>query len=443
MNEEELQLMVERARDAEGSPSQPPPGLVDTARTAGRRRRRLVTLGGGALVAAAIVAAVAVPSLVDGGDDAPLPTVGQDELADHGGPCPSLLPTPTDDRGYGFGTDERAKSDPLFMTPESAWVCEYLRQDDIWKLQQTPRRLDDALLGSVGEALDGLAPGSGPEACTDDLGPRWMLVTSTGGDLTGAVVDDYGCRSVRLTNDPFVTAPGDPQEGGTVAGILTSTDGFVDTLRAWWDSSPADDESSPTPAELRVTCTDDGPQVESTAVAATSAGVVVVVDSTMSKGSYLTYSSEGISGGDALGQIPNPATYRFPPGRLTIDCASPPGMDEIAPVDIEVVDPNGYWRTSTLADYGCTSSSSADWIALQGGGPTAEVAVEDLLDDFASALDLPRADYVAEQAPTGYSGAATQTWVAYRRGKAAFSIDVTLAGSSYSAHPNVRCDDRR
>jgi hypothetical protein len=58
MNEEELQRMVARARDAEGSPSQPPPGLVGEARTASQRRRRTLSLGAGAVVAAVIVASV-------------------------------------------------------------------------------------------------------------------------------------------------------------------------------------------------------------------------------------------------------------------------------------------------------------------------------------------------------------------------------------------------
>ena len=61
MNEEELERMVARARDAEGAQSQPPPGLLDEARTATRRRRRGATVAAGCAVAAVIVATVTVP----------------------------------------------------------------------------------------------------------------------------------------------------------------------------------------------------------------------------------------------------------------------------------------------------------------------------------------------------------------------------------------------
>lgn len=47
-----------------------------------------------------------------------------------------------------------------------------------------------------------------------------MVVYSHAGDLTGVVVDDYGCRDVRLTDNPHVTPPGAGDRDGTVGGIL-------------------------------------------------------------------------------------------------------------------------------------------------------------------------------------------------------------------------------
>jgi hypothetical protein len=34
-----------------------------------------------------------------------------------------------------------------------------------------------------------------------------MLVIARAGDLTGVVIDDYGCSDIRLTDEPFETAP--------------------------------------------------------------------------------------------------------------------------------------------------------------------------------------------------------------------------------------------
>lgn len=56
-----------------------------------------------------------------------------------------------------------------------------------------------------------------------------MVVYSHAGDLTGVVVDDYGCRDVRLTDNPHVTPPGASDQVGTVGGIL---DGGATILHA-------------------------------------------------------------------------------------------------------------------------------------------------------------------------------------------------------------------
>lgn len=47
-----------------------------------------------------------------------------------------------------------------------------------------------------------------------------MVVYSFEGDLTGVVVDDFGCRDVRLTDDPHDTAPGADGQEGTVGGVF-------------------------------------------------------------------------------------------------------------------------------------------------------------------------------------------------------------------------------
>lgn len=458
MNKEDLKLLVARARDAEGSPRQPPPGLLDNARTAARRHHRRVATGG--LVAALLLTGFVGPWLLGDGNDRNVDDViaGDDigELATHRGPCPPALPAPADDPGgHGFGTSTPAEREPHFAVPDTAWVCQYTAQEIgrtdsggtafEWSLTNTPRRLDDALLSQVTKRMNGLSVDTDSEAraCTSDLGPRYALVNSSGGDLTGIVVDDYGCEDVRLTDNPFVRAPGDPQGGGTVPGVLLSADGFAAELKTWWDASPNDAEPGRAPDELRVTCTDDGPNVETTTVTATPAGVVVFIDNAMSKrGSYLTYTSDGPIGGDVLDQTASPATYAFPPGELTLGCASPPDMDETTTVKVEVVDSYGYWRTPTLADYGCSPGGWPSWAVGNGTGPTAQRAVDDLLAMFTEGADGAANDYAAEPAPTGYSGADTQTWLGYLRGTPNFSILVTGSGTSFTANPDVLCARR-
>lgn len=59
-----------------------------------------------------------------------------------------------------------------------------------------------------------------------------MLVYATGRDLTGVVVDDFGCGDVSLTDDPFTTPPGAATQDGTVAGVLTGTDELLPALKS-------------------------------------------------------------------------------------------------------------------------------------------------------------------------------------------------------------------
>lgn len=89
-------------------------------------------------------------------------------------------------------------------------------------------------LGGLEEHLAQLAPADPQRGCTADRGPRWMLVYAAENDLTGVIVDDYGCHDVRLTDEPFDTPPGDAVQPGTVPGVLTTPDGgtLVDKLKA-------------------------------------------------------------------------------------------------------------------------------------------------------------------------------------------------------------------
>jgi hypothetical protein len=164
-----------------------------------------------------------------------------DELAAHAGAvCPDELPAATD-ASFGFGTSTPAESAPALPTPELAWICRYNPTEAGpapgggttwgWVRDGDARPVDSARLTGLEGHLAALTPAEDKRACSADLGPRWMMVYSHGRDLTGVVVDDFGCRDVRLTDEPFRTVPGDAGQPGTVPGVLAGPAGLLDELK--------------------------------------------------------------------------------------------------------------------------------------------------------------------------------------------------------------------
>ena len=157
---------------------------------------------------------------------------GPDELAEHSGqPCPEELP----EEEQGEGWEQPAESAPDLPAADEAWVCVYgdagapadgSRGYYVWKRSGQPVALSADELEAAQELLDELEPAPAEQACTADLGPRYVLVLSTGGDLTGVVLDDFGCHSARLTGDPHDIGPGD----GSMAGLLTAPAELLDLL---------------------------------------------------------------------------------------------------------------------------------------------------------------------------------------------------------------------
>lgn len=165
-----------------------------------------------------------------------------DELSPHHGRfCPTVLPRAARE-SYGFGTDQPAASAPTLSKPQEAWICRYDARDVApdrsngawyqWVRQDEPRRLDADELDTLSTAIEQLRPPTADYACTADLGPRYLVSYAVRNDLTGLVIDDYGCGEVRLTDDPFTTVPGDPSQPGTVAGVLWGPAGFLGELNA-------------------------------------------------------------------------------------------------------------------------------------------------------------------------------------------------------------------
>jgi hypothetical protein len=176
-----------------------------------------------------------------GTSNANTPEVRPNEFTDAGDrPCPGELPPGDDPSGHGFGTEDPSDEPPTLLEPQEAWVCQYNTFEAGttpsggttygWRLDGQPQPVAAADMPSLQAALDDLAPADRSGGCTADLGPRWMVAYSHNGDLTGVVVDDYGCRDVRLTDSPHETAPGADDQDGTVGGVLDGGASILDAL---------------------------------------------------------------------------------------------------------------------------------------------------------------------------------------------------------------------
>jgi len=186
---------------------------------------------------------------------------------------------------------------------------------------------------------------------------------------------------------------------------------------------------------LTVACSPTGISVSGDAVAATSAGVVVSLSSTMPKGAYLNFLWSGGGGGDPLPAAPATWTLQVPPGPLTLSCTLNGDPTPNAERAVTVTDPHAFWRATTLTDLGCGMGGMLDWGGTPGSGATPEAAVDDLLPTFSPGRTL-----TASQAAIGYPDAATQTWIASTTdGQPYLAVSVAPHGSAFTAAPDAFC----
>ena len=196
---------------------------------------------------ASVLAATLIAPFLSGcgGDDEPTAVDTSDsvvdELAAHDGKaCPDTLPPAAD----GVTADQPATTVPELPAIEEAWVCQYSPTDAQvgsdgsgspfdWALEGERHPVDAGLVKDLEASLAELAPPAESQLCTADLGPRFMLAyAAEGGDLTGVVVDDFGCQGAQLTDEPFETVPGAASGDGLVPGILIAPAGLLDQLKA-------------------------------------------------------------------------------------------------------------------------------------------------------------------------------------------------------------------
>lgn len=180
------------------------------------------------MAAAVVSAALSLAGCTATADSA---QVHATEFEDAGGqPCPEELPVGDDPSGHGFGVQESADEIPNLLAPQEAWVCQYNPVDagstanggtiSKWERSGEPAPVAAGDIDRLQAALGDLAPADPNRGCTADLGPRGLVAYTHDGDLTGVVVDDYGCRDVRLTERPHTTPPGADGQEGEVRGVL-------------------------------------------------------------------------------------------------------------------------------------------------------------------------------------------------------------------------------
>jgi hypothetical protein len=189
----------------------------------------------------------------------------------------------------------------------------------------------------------------------------------------------------------------------------------------------------PTASAVSVTCTGSGITVTTDHARTTPAGVVLDVDNRGAAGTYLGLEWPGGGQGDPMTAGTSTRTVPAPPGRLTLTCADAPGSS----ATVDVVDSDGYWSSTTLADLGCSMSGLADFVVGSRTGATPEQA----LDRLGSALTAAgsHGPITWTRADVGYRDAATSTWVGSYDGGARLTALVSRQGDVWSAGPDAVC----
>ena len=200
------------------------------------------------------------------------------------------------------------------------------------------------------------------------------------------------------------------------------------------------------PAPLLVACTPDGISVAGSTVAVGQAGVPLQVKSTAAAGTYLNFSWTGGGGGDPAPTSATTWTLNAPPGTLQLSCSTP--SRESPKKVVTVIDPDSYWRATTLADLGCADGALLDWAVGPSRGATAEASVANLLEQMRKlGAGRLKAPVTATRADIGYPGSTSETWLVLSAGHPYMTVVTTKDGSGFAAYANTVCrtpdDDRR
>lgn len=227
---------------------------------------------------------------------------------------------------------------------------------------------------------------------------------------------------------------------GAVLVMLSSCATAADTAIDTGHSGPAAGAGPAT--TLDVSCTPNGITVAGASVAATAAGVRLQVSSTTAPGTYLGFMWTGGGQGDPVPSAPTVWTLPIPPGRVELSCSGSTRPWPTAAVT--VTDPDGNWRTATLADLGCdTTGGQPSWVARAGPGrgSTAGAAVSEVIRKLFRIGDprLNPAVVTTSRAPVGYPAADLETWIISSAGHPYLTATAAADGAAYTANPDQIC----
>ncbi len=209
--------------------------MISTART----RSKKVVLTCSLLLSVAVLPACSSDDAdpVDPQETSAVGGAGEGEV------CPAVLPPP-ELPGDGLGTQEPAATAPSLPAPEAASVCLYDPTETeaaegeettySWTLSSAPVPVGARDLKTLTQQLTELTPADPDATCPAKVRSRWLLVYTVGDDATGVAVDDFGCQDVRLTDEPFETAPGDATQEGTVSGVLSGPTALLNQIKLAW-----------------------------------------------------------------------------------------------------------------------------------------------------------------------------------------------------------------
>jgi hypothetical protein len=201
---------------------------------------------------------------------------------------------------------------------------------------------------------------------------------------------------------------------------------------------PAPDPVVADPSVLTVSCAPEGITLSAEAVAATSAGVVISLSSTMPSGASLNYRWSGTDGYQPMTLEPRTTTFLAPPGLLTLSCSGLRGAVVVGGAHtVTVTDPHHFWSSATMAELGCPAGPQLMPARPPGSGSTPEAAV----DDYLVRNGGSRAGQGVSTAklPIGYPDAAGQVWLVSRHGVPTMTLTVDRTGTTYEAHQVIVC----